>query len=363
MINFASNLNKMINAGLGGPLDPPRTEVAVGHRVIYTEASGAVASFETNVIAPVKNLRVTMEPIQTGSGDPSPENIRPITGRDSVTVTRTGINVWDEVWELGGIASDTGVNTANTDRIRSKNYVPVVPGTSYYFITPTRFGVRWYALDKTYISGVSAMNEALTAPDNAYFMRFVQTDTTVYGNNISINYPSTDHDYHAYDGQSATIQLGQTVYGGTVDVTTGTMTVDRAERTFDGTENYNDNYFPIIVCTTPLSPIGNYSKRNEVISNFTKYPNVGFASLVANSVQFGRTDTIWNVSNGAEFKSKVAELYTNGTPLTVCYPLATPQTIQLTPAQLSTLHGQNNVWSDADSVSVEYPYYEETEGY
>lgn len=32
-------------------------------------------------------VTVTMEPIQSGTGDPSPDNVRPITGRDSVKVT------------------------------------------------------------------------------------------------------------------------------------------------------------------------------------------------------------------------------------------------------------------------------------
>ena len=40
-----------------------------------------------------------------------------------------------------------------------------------------------------------------------------------------------------------------------------------------------------------------------------------------------------------------------------------PTPITLTPASLSTLKGQNNVWSDAGDVTLEYPYYEETEGY
>lgn len=48
------------------------------------------------------------------------------------------------------------------------------------------------------------------------------------------------------------------------------------------------------------------------------------------------------------------QAYVTEHPISVVYKLATPQTIQLTPAQLSTLKGDNNVWSDADSVSVDY---------
>ena len=38
----------------------------------------------------------------------------------------------------------------------------------------------------------------------------------------------------------------------------------------------------------------------------------------------------------------------------VCYKLATPITIDLTSAQLSTLRGDNNVWSDGDDVTMTY---------
>lgn len=42
--------------------------------------------------------KVSWEPTQEGSGTPSPENIRPIKGRDSVTVTRCGENLFNPAW-------------------------------------------------------------------------------------------------------------------------------------------------------------------------------------------------------------------------------------------------------------------------
>jgi hypothetical protein len=43
------------------------------------------------------------------------------------------------------------------------------------------------------------------------------------------------------------------------------------------------------------------------------------------------------------------------TPMQVVYTLATPIEITLTPTQIETLIGQNNVWSDAGEVDVDYP--------
>ena len=231
MINFASNLNKMIDAGLGGPLDPPRTEVAIGHRIVYTEASGEVVNFETNLIAPVKNLRVTMEPIQEGSGDPSPDNIRPITGRESVTVWRYGTNFFDGEMENGDISETTGQNSgASSSRRRCVNYIPIPPGTtSLYFYNSGRTTVRifYYRADKSYMYlNTIDTNRVYTLPTSAQaearYIRFRYASVAIDSDaTASVNIPSTATTYEPYQSQSVTVQLGQTGYGGTVDVTGG----------------------------------------------------------------------------------------------------------------------------------------------
>ena len=55
-----------------------------------------------------------------------------------------------------------------------------------------------------------------------------------------------------------------------------------------------------------------------------------------------------------KFNAACAELYAAGTPLEVVYELETPYTIQLTPQQLSTLKGINNVWSDCGDTTLSY---------
>lgn len=42
--------------------------------------SGSIASFKSADQAPINSLKIHFFPIQSGSGDPSPENIRPISG-------------------------------------------------------------------------------------------------------------------------------------------------------------------------------------------------------------------------------------------------------------------------------------------
>jgi hypothetical protein len=56
------------------------------------------------------------------------------------------------------------------------------------------------------------------------------------------------------------------------------------------------------------------------------------------------------------------DVYAEGTTPTigaeVCYELATPTTIQLTPTAVSSLLGQNNLWADTGDV-LEASYWEE----
>ena len=56
------------------------------------DVSGSIASFQTNLAEDLSRLTVSIEPVQSGSGDPSPSNIRPISGHTEAVVTRTEKN-------------------------------------------------------------------------------------------------------------------------------------------------------------------------------------------------------------------------------------------------------------------------------
>ena len=59
-------------------------------------ASGAVATFSDGADLPLESLLVNIEPVQSGTGDPSPDNVRPISGWNGVKVTRCGNNLFDK---------------------------------------------------------------------------------------------------------------------------------------------------------------------------------------------------------------------------------------------------------------------------
>ncbi len=60
----------------------------------YSAASGNVISFEGDG-SPLRGLTVGIEPVQSGSGDPSPDNVRPISGWTGATVFHSGADPSD----------------------------------------------------------------------------------------------------------------------------------------------------------------------------------------------------------------------------------------------------------------------------
>lgn len=143
-------------------------------------------------------LRVDLEPTQDGTGDPSPSNVRPIHGVGSVEVSDVGTNQWDEEWEMGGIGSSNGVPYSTPNAIRSKNFSACLPNETYYF--KGAFAVYWYNSSQGFISADYVGNNTKVSPASARYFKIGCYDAygTTYKNDISINYPSTDHDYHAY---------------------------------------------------------------------------------------------------------------------------------------------------------------------
>ena len=171
-------------------------------------ASGAVASFADGANVPVKSLIVNIDPVQSGSGDPSPTNVRPISGWSEVNVEHAGKNLIDTNNFTAGVMNDKGIVSTQNVAINSKgngkvnwtsssawrgvttDYVDIRSGCTYMFSlaeTPSFIIYAWYTRDKSFISkGISANNSqvSMTAPDGAMYLRVSiqqeETGTYVY---------------------------------------------------------------------------------------------------------------------------------------------------------------------------------------
>jgi hypothetical protein len=91
----------------------------------------------------------------------------------------------------------------------------------------------------------------------------------------------------------------------------------------------------------------------NMLSGIRTHAN-GSIQFVLDASVTGATDTDSLDDVCEKMNAVIASWYEAGTPLEVVYELANPYTIQLTPQQLSTLKGMNNVWSDCGSTELSY---------
>lgn len=328
--------------------------------------TGAIVSFIAKAVKPIKSLVVDIEPQQSGSGDPSPENVRPITGWTGCNVFRTGVNIFDGEMENGDISETTGQNNGtSSSRYRSRNYIPLPKynetAVSLYFHCPGRTGtvrVFIYNEDKSFSYYKAVDVNSVWNYDvgrRARYIRFrfgsgKQSDDS----QISINTPSTVHEYVPYAGTTYPISwetAAGTVYGGTLDVVNGTLTVDRVRLVLGNYtwEYRNSTYFRSQGIS--IIPAGRNNVKTTAIcdtylpSTPNGFVNVNHSFSVSNDTTPRLVVKDADYDNAADFKAAKSDV------VFVC-KLVNPITYTLTPQQITTLAGENNIWADAGDVTV-----------
>ena len=311
-------------------------------------------------------VKASWEPVQEGSGTPSPENIRPIKGRDSVKVERCGENLLDE-------ARFPIIKTQNNIKTTSEITLPA--GTYTVCVLSTASGVyaRGADVDHTYDSNkhtfTLARQTAITL-DSYWSNGRPENDE-----NIWLVEGNEWRPYTPYIGQTTPLTLPETVYGGEVDAVTGEGQKVWKSVALDGTENWNtwgvnknntnvtgfftydiNDYFNDgsdinkILCSTMSNEENIWGGKNM---------GVGLANSVESKylIYCVTTNTLPDTTDDkkaiASFKTFLANLYAAGTPVQVAYKLATQTPFTATGAQpMPALAGANTVLTDADSATV-----------
>lgn len=185
-----------------------------------------IASFNDGEEMPMPSLKVAIEPQQEGSGDPSPTNVRPISGWTECNVTRTGKNLFDvsKCIKGGNYYTPNGTQTTDTN-------IKVAPALWWKSGT---YNISWNAnegytrvnilnIDKSFKERAITTNEG-RATLNLTNSGFVQFAIDYSITNIQCELGSTATTYEPYNGQTYTIDLDGTRYGGTLDVVNGIVT-------------------------------------------------------------------------------------------------------------------------------------------
>lgn len=207
---------------------------------------------DTEYLFPV----VSLEPKQAGSGDPSPENVRPISGYDSVTVTQ------------------------------SKDEAQV---------------------------------------------------------------------------KQITLTLPETIYGGTVDTVTGVGSKEYLLLELTGKEKWREyeysskaGFYGINLLNTNYARTDGICNCGIITTNSVDIDGAYIWLGVNNTfIYFVDAKREFGVNNVAEWKSYLAAKYDAGTPVTICYKLATPEPFQASGNQpLTSLLGYNTIYTNGDSITL-----------
>lgn len=280
----------------------------------------------------------------------------------SVSVTAhktTGVNLWNEQGELGGLIWTTGVETPSNDRIRT-DYIPVYEGITYYVRQgdATQVGIVYYDLGKNYVYGTSTTYTQTTAPTGAAYARLVFIGITSYTSGICFNvfnpaingqyFPYEEHTYplNAHGDLRGVLKLdgSNNLYSdGDVYSADGTVTVkygivDLGSLSWTWSTNWFQGTVSGIKYVSSNTQVG-----NAIASNYTLRVASGMSSAVAGELAIDTANI--KVATGS-----------NQVPPTgyLVYELATPTTRPADPYQEIQIcaNGGTEEYTQAGSVPV-----------
>ena len=367
-------------------------QAAGGGSLPWATFTGNPLTFDSPKAHALKSATVSFEPIQEGTGDPSPVNKRPILGRTSLDVnvasyynccipsnnpafgtligSRNGIDViyiGTGKYRVKGTATSNAViqttihsfetqSTSEPNRkIRFHNTASGW-GDIYFYNSSGAYIDYWQMNVVNRQGGYSALASKTVAKIEFDVPSGVTVDCTVQPEFVDTTYLQT---------YSVTWQdEAGTVYGGTLDVTTGVLTVTHKLIEMDGSENWvissswgktNTAVFYINgYVTDAIYDDGHYywtvnefvAKSRSYIYNYDQ-ECAGFTGSQGNTAPTVRINKT-TASDAVAFKAWLSEH-----PLQICYKLINPVTYQLTPTQIDALLGINTMWTDADDLTVE----------
>lgn len=279
-----------------GVIDDAKTFEATGNPIVLPEYKSLV------------NLKTTFSPKQAGTGDPSPENVRPITGYDSLSVNVRGKNLLDYTGEIvipqneyAFSITDKEIGSAIKQLPRDIQLV-MTANWSYYTVYSAYKSIILY--EKGITNPIRFENgEPNTIPKNYKINSIIiyagqkKTQDCIVSS-IQFEAGSTPTPYEPYKGNDYTLTLPESIYGGTVDAVTGA-----GSKTWGYIASYNREALP-----------GEWISDRDVYSA-------------------GTTPTA-----GAQ----------------VAYKLATPEPFKISQVSIPSLKGKNTFFTNGENMDIIY---------
>ena len=371
-------------------------EWANGGSPSYDTVTGSIASFITLRSAPLKELVVDIEPVQSGSGDPSPDNVRPISGWTGASVTVNCGNVlptsacYDVGYNptVGQVKTPTAVSRTWTDngdgtfsmetlaswaaasflsvKLPAGKYTAHIKGVSGSF----RYSLNVYDADYKVLSRSTDSNVSTGTKTNVVTLTepgYIAFGIYGYTSPITIQEPcvliaESFTGYVPYNGTTYTVDwtdAAGTVYSGTLTINedgSGVLTQTHRYLTLPKTgwtyyvPSGTRRTFQITLNNCLPGGVGWMDRyKFENVSGIYYQPNNTFYFYAQNASTNKISIRDDNYTDATSFGEAI-----EGAQLVA--PLKTVNTYNLTPGQVTALLGQNYLWADTGDVSVTYYY-------
>lgn len=338
-------------------------------------ASGSVAIFDTDLKSKLKDCKINFLPVQSGSGDPSPTNIRPITGLTGIETKHD-----DDLFSIVYFANNYILPTTSTHVGRVA--LTLEPNTTY--TVSSDFPQSNY--DSTAFAwGGGVLADGPNTQRNGIGTRYTRTITTDSTGILTIGIYIDNHDttyldvlngsyYVKLEKGSVATEYSSTVYpiswqteagtlyGGYVDLTSGELVathkmVDMGDLAW--VRHQSTHYF---MYSWTRDSFANTSEGFALDTFCSCYKSVNQSRFISGSganlnYVFGTTyisSAKTNIAVRDDDYSDATAFRTSVTGQKLVYPLANPIVYQLTPQQVKAFIGRNNIWSDAGDVEVQY---------
>lgn len=330
------------------------------------EVSGSIVTCQP-VEGSQLNTVVQIEPVQEGTGDPSPENVRPIRGWNAVNVLRGGKNLLGEnLPALDGFIDNTS-DTIVSSTSQGKTYIIPIKKEGTFTVSVNKTQIIRLATCE-FKSYLGASLSTITTATSTY--RSISTNSS--DRYLLVNLPRVDFgadepmlvygdesSYEPYCGKMIEIPFGQTVYGGMLDVGSGVLTIiNKLSDLPEIPESANNSileFTNVVRFNLRLKPI-------FTDANSDTCP--GISSHFPYNVNYSQDTPHWYIGSGSLLlfinKSELGSYDISGlnawvskySPVQFVYRLANPVTVQLTPQEILALSGVNTVYADAGDVTV-----------
>lgn len=368
-------------------------------QLIERTATGNPVYFSTNVQKSLTQFTIPFTCWQSGSGDPSPSNVRPIIGYSAFNIAHFNKN--DIVFS----ATESTANGLSWEVDDDGNVIYTGTPTSYSGINVGIYNVKGGETIHGYLVGdidnvkfddawiydeswnhIGTVSTGWTGqrtpqdqgtidlseyPDAAYVSIILSRDL----DNVAMSgicFPVVGEDLSVPDIHD--IQFPDTVYGGTIDVITGVMSIEWvkyklsdlgwAYSTYNNANVFrSDEISNIYSFTNKVDVIcDKLASENTIVSyasaaNWENY-TVGVYRVSENSVRIFVKDT--DTTSQSAFITQFGSAE-------IVLKLNTPVTVQLDPVAIQTLIGTNTIWTNTNGTNtvkyVKKPTYVDETGY